>query len=72
MDKGETVMEETLNIRPYAKNITDLSHVAWELEDPFHNGGNFQLIPLPNDDWLCYMRIFGYFITGKGLYCQTP
>lgn len=72
MDKGETVMEETLNIRPYAKNITDLSHVAWELEDPFHNGGNFQLIPMPDGDWLCYMRIFGYFITGKGLYCQTP
>lgn len=60
------------NIRPYAKSIVDLSPVAWELEDPFHNGGNFQLVPMPNGNWLCLMRIFGYWIDGKGMYRQSP
>lgn len=64
--------ENTLNIRDKAKSITDLSPLAFDMYDPFHNGGNFCLTPMGDGNFLCYMRIFGYFIDGRGRYLSTP
>lgn len=60
------------NIGQLAKQQYDLSPIVWELEDPFHNGGNFSLVPMPDGNWLCCMRIFAYLIDGQGRYLQPP
>ena len=59
---------QTLRMDKCAKQVYDLSPMVWELEDPFHNGGNFSLVPMLDGNWLCSMRIFAYFIDGQGRY----
>ena len=62
-------MKQTLNIRNMAKKVVDLSHIAWEAGFPFNNVGNFSLLPLPDGNgYFAYVRVFGYWIDGKGRY----
>lgn len=49
--------------RHRAKRIIDLSEIALELGFLFNPVGNFSLLQLPNGNWFCSMRVFGYFIS---------
>ena len=66
-------MEEKLNIRNLAKKVVDLSTIGFDLGFPFNNCGNFSLLPMPDGNWLCSMRVFGYYISGEThAYLTTP
>ena len=54
-----------LNLRHYAKDIKDLSHLAMDMDICFNSIGNMSFIPLNEEEQLATFRIFGYFITSN-------
>lgn len=52
-----------VNIRSLATRVTDLSPLAFDVGVLFNPIGNFSLAMLPNGNWLCAMRRFGYWIS---------
>lgn len=52
-----------VNIRNLATKVVDLSPLAFEVGVLFNPIGNFSLARLPNGNWLCSMRRFGYYIS---------
>lgn len=56
-------MEEEMNIKDKAKDIKDLSNIGLESGALFNSCGNFSIVKLDNGNWLCSMRMFGYWIS---------
>ncbi len=56
-------MEEELNIKDKAKDIKDLSNIGIDVGVLFNPVGNFSIVKLDNGNWLCSMRMFGYWIS---------
>ena len=54
---------EEMNIKDKAKGIKDLSYIGLESGALFNPTGNFSLLKLDNGNWLCSLRMFGYFIS---------
>ena len=54
-----------LNLRPFAKDIKDLSDISLQLDIYFNNIGNMSIIPLNDNEHLATFRTFGYFITNN-------
>jgi hypothetical protein len=52
-----------VDIRSLATRVTDLSPLAFDVGVLFNPIGNFSLAMLPNGNWLCSMRRFGYWIS---------
>ena len=50
-------------LRNLASNVVDLSPLAFDVGVLFNPIGNFLLVKLPNGNWLCSMRKFGYYIS---------
>ena len=50
-------------LRNLASNVVDLSPLAFDVGVLFNPIGNFSLVKLPNGNWLCSMRKFGYYIS---------
>ena len=51
------------NVRQLAKRVVDLSAIGLEVGVYRNPVGNFSLAMLPNGNWLCSMRRFGYHIS---------
>ncbi len=64
---------EELNIKQLAINVKDLSSLGLDVGVYFNPVGNFSLVKLPNGNWLCSMRVFGYYISSlTHSYLTTP
>ena len=64
-------MDEPINMREYADKVIDLTNIGYELGFYFNNCGNFSMLPMPNGDWFCCFRIFGYWIDSIGRYLTS-
>ena len=67
-------MNDSIDITPIAKNITDLSGIGIDLGFLRNNIGNFSLLPTQDGHWFAYFRAFQYIIHGdrQGYYTSYP